>query len=75
MHNKAELRKRERELAIRIRNLRLANVLKQEYIADKMGISTSTYSKLENARATIIVKHLWGIAQVLDIPPGILIGV
>lgn len=67
MKNKTQLRQQERELAIRIRALRLARNLKQEYIADTMGISTATYCKLENAKATLTVKHLWGIAHALNI--------
>lgn len=42
--------------------------LKQEYMANKMGISQSTYSKLENGTLTITDEHITAFTKTLNLP-------
>lgn len=49
----------------RIKEERLKNKLKQEEIADKIGISTAFYSRIENGKAKINLKRLFEISEIL----------
>ena len=41
----------------------------QEYVAELLGISTNSYSKIENGHTAIISKRLFAIADALKITP------
>lgn len=51
-----------------IRGLRLERQYSQEYMALRLGISQSTYSRLEQGRIPLTWPRLNQIAQVFDIP-------
>lgn len=48
----------------RIRKIRETKGFKQDYIADKLGISTTAYSKMENGETKITLDKLEKIAEV-----------
>lgn len=51
----------------KIKKIREINDLSQEKMAEKLGIATSTYSKIERGKSDIGVKRLEEIAQILNI--------
>jgi transcriptional regulator with XRE-family HTH domain len=51
----------------RIRAARVAKDLKQEYVAEQMGIKQPAYSKIENGQTDITVSQLRQIAAILSI--------
>jgi transcriptional regulator with XRE-family HTH domain len=54
-------------IANNIKNLREIKNLKQEYIAEKLGISQRAYSKIERGEVDVSFSRLEQIAKVLDI--------
>ena len=48
----------------RIRKIRETKGFKQDYIADKLGISTTAYSKMENGETKITLEKLHKIAEI-----------
>lgn len=55
-----------KELAERIRSKRASKGLKQEDIADRLGIAIGTYSNIERGKTDITVSRLYEIADILD---------
>lgn len=54
-------------LAELIRSKRAGKGLKQEDIADRLGISIGTYSNIERGKTDITVSRLYEIADILDV--------
>lgn len=52
----------------KIRSLRELKKLRHEDMADRLGISPSAYSRLENGETKLDVERLKTIAEVLEIP-------
>ncbi|WP_198045129.1 helix-turn-helix domain-containing protein [Spirosoma montaniterrae] len=50
-----------------IRQLRLHKNFKQEYMAEQLGISTATYSKIENGKIKLSTERLHRIAATLGL--------
>ena len=50
-----------------IRRLRLKKKLSQEFLADKIGISQTAFSKLENGKTQISLKRLQIILTALEV--------
>ena len=49
-----------------IRKIRLIKNLKQEHVAERLGISLKTYQKMENGEAPVSVERLNTIADVFE---------
>lgn len=49
-----------------IRKIRLIKNLKQEHVAERLGISLKTYQKMENGEAPVSVERLNTIAEVFE---------
>ena len=59
---------------IGIRKIREERGIKQEYIADKMGITQSSYGRLEKDDNRLTVNKLIQISAILDIAVSVLFG-
>jgi XRE family transcriptional regulator, regulator of sulfur utilization len=55
-----------KELAERIRSRRASKGLKQEDIAEQLGIAIGTYSNIERGKTDITVSRLYEIANILN---------
>jgi transcriptional regulator with XRE-family HTH domain len=55
-------------IGTRIKRFRELKNLTQEHIAEKLGISQNSYSRLENESVKITTERLKEIAVVLDVP-------
>lgn len=56
------------EILERIKKIRNLKGVKQKYIALQMGMSQSTYSKIENGNQKLTFEVIEKIADVLNIP-------
>ena len=56
------------KLGYKIRKVREAKDLKQEYMAQKLNISQNVYSKLERGDIKITTERLAMISDILDVP-------
>jgi len=54
------------QYALRIRKIRVSQGYSQEYMALKMGITLSAYSKLERGMVELTVTRLVQIAEILE---------
>lgn len=54
-------------LGDRIRDLRIANKLTQERVADQLGISRQKYARIENGTNSITLELLTQISSFLDV--------
>lgn len=57
-----------KSLLCNIRKVHESKHLKQEYIAEQIGVSPATYSKIENNRTSLSAVRLQQIATVLQVP-------
>ena len=64
-----------KEIAANIRHKREYRNYTQEYLALKLNISQNAYSKMEMAKTKLSLQRLYEIADILDIPPGELLGI
>jgi len=55
-------------IATRIRTIREVRNLKQDYMADRLGISQNAYSRLENGQTRITLERLQRVSELLDTP-------
>ncbi len=62
-----------KHIAQNIRKIRESKGFSQEYVAFKLGITQSTYSKIEKDVSNISVKRLFDISAVLDTNPSSLL--
>lgn len=62
-----------KELAVRIKAIRTKKGLKQEEMAEKLGMNQSHYAKLENGKIEIKMERLSKIASIFDMKVGDLI--
>jgi DNA-binding XRE family transcriptional regulator len=61
--------KTKKEIAMQIRNIRMANNFTQVYVANQIGISQPEYSKLENAhRKKPNLEVLGKLCQLFEVP-------
>jgi transcriptional regulator with XRE-family HTH domain len=60
-------------IGTKIRTLRELKGYSQEYMAEKLGISQSNYSRLENSEAEITLTRLEEVSEILDIDPLVLL--
>lgn len=58
----------------RIRELRKERGLTQEYLALESGVTRNVLIQVEHGRRGLLFERLFDIAEVLDIPPGDLLG-
>lgn len=56
----------------KIRTIRQSENYTQEYIAEKLGIDTVNYGRMERGKAKLTVDRLLEICTILNIEPGIL---
>ena len=61
------------EAGIKIKKVREFKNLSQEFVAQKLGISQESYSRLENGQTKLDLKRLQDIATVLEIDPTLLL--
>lgn len=57
------------DLGLKIKKIRELKNYKQEYMADKLGISQSAYSRYENMETEVSEDMLKQIAEVLEVTP------
>lgn len=62
-------------IADQIRRLRTAKSFSQDYMADRLGITQQAYSKIENHISEATLSRLQQIAQILDVPLPLLLGI
>lgn len=62
-------------IADQIRRLRTAKSFSQDYMADKLGITQQAYSKIENHVSEASLSRLQQIAQILEVPLPLLLGI
>lgn len=62
-----------RIMRFRLRELRDANGLTQEQMAERLGISVSLYNGLENGKRRMNADYIEGAAAIFEIPPSELI--
>ena len=55
------------EISVRIKKIRNLRGVKQEYIALQMGMSQSTYSKIENGNQKLTFEVIGKIANTLNV--------
>ena len=55
-----------------IRRIREWKGYRREYLADKLGMHLTSYGNIERGQSDLTVKRLLQIAQILEVPPGIL---
>ncbi len=58
-----------KELLEKIRNLRLAKGYTQEYMAEKIGIDTVNYGRIERGQTKITMDRFFKICEILEISP------
>lgn len=56
-----------KEINLKIKQLRELKSYTQEYMADKLNVSNSTYSRIETGMQDITISRLAEIATVLDV--------
>lgn len=61
-------------LGLNIRKIRELKDFSQQYIADKLSISQSSYSDIENGKVLLSEKRLEEIASVLEVSPEVIKG-
>ena len=61
-------------VGVKIKKHREERGLTQDYIANEMGITQSTYSRLEKDDKTLSVSRLVEIAKILDVSISVLFG-
>lgn len=54
-----------KKYALRLRKIRISHDYSQEYMALKMGMAISTYSKLEQGKTELTVNRLVQISEIL----------
>ena len=68
-HNKTELKKYNYLIGQTIKAIRDLKGFKQDYVAEKLGISSGHYSNLENGHKTCTLYILIRLCQILDTTP------
>lgn len=58
-----------KEIHLRIRNVRSAQGMSQEYVASKIGISQNAYSRIELGLAKLSIERMLKIAVILNVSP------
>lgn len=64
----------DKSIGLKIRKVREIKNFNQSYVADKLSISQSAYSDLENGKVRVTEKKLQEIANVLEVTPEIIEG-
>lgn len=54
----------------KLKEIRLKNNYKQEYVASELGITQKAYSKLENGQTCLTVDKIFKLAKIYNISPG-----
>lgn len=65
---------RNNAIGIKIRKIREIKSFSQEYVANKLSISQSAYSNIENEKTPVTAKNLEQIAAILEVTPEIIKG-
>ena len=68
-YNKTELKKYNYLIGQKIKAIRDLKGFKQDYVAEKLGISSGHYSNLENGHKTCTLYILIRLCQILDTTP------
>ena len=61
-------------IGIKIRKIREIKNLSQSYLADKLSVSQSAYSDLENGKIRVTQQKLKEIADILEVTPEVIEG-
>ncbi len=64
----------DKAIGLKIRKVREIKNFSQEYVANKLSISQSAYSNIENGKTSITNENLTAIATVLDVTPEVIEG-
>ena len=56
-----------KEINLKIKQLREVKSYTQEYMAEKLNVSNSTYSRIETGQQDITISRLAEIANILDV--------
>ena len=62
------------DIGQKLKNIRELKNLKQEYVAERLGISTRAYSKIETEETQLTIKRLNEISEILGVSPQEIIG-
>lgn len=52
----------------KIKNIRQSKSISQTVLANNIGMSQNAYSKIELGHTQLMLKHLYGISDVLEVP-------
>ena len=55
------------EINKKLKNLRRQKKYTQAYIADRLGVTTRAYSKIENGETNLTIEKLYRITDILDV--------
>lgn len=61
-------------IGFKLKKIREIKNYSQDYVADKLSVSQSTYSDIENGKRNITEQELQKIAETLDITPEVIKG-
>lgn len=64
----------DKTIGLKIRKVREIKNFSQEYVANKLSISQSAYSNIENGKTSITNENLTDIATILDVTPEVIEG-
>lgn len=64
----------EKEFGTRIKNLRKERNLRQQYVADQVGISRNTLSHVENGDKFPSMEVVINLSSLFEVPIGMLLG-
>jgi transcriptional regulator with XRE-family HTH domain len=64
----------EKNIGFKIRKVRELKNLSQNYVADKLSLSQSTYSETENGKTQVTDQKLNQIATILEVSPEVIKG-
>ncbi len=58
-----------KEILDKIRQIRLSRGYTQEYMADKLGIDTVNYGRIERGQSKLTIDRFLRICEILDVKP------
>lgn len=58
----------------KIKQIRELKNISQEFVANKLGIATRTYSKIETGETQLTINRLNEISEILEVPPMEILG-
>lgn len=64
----------DKAIGLKIRKVREIKSFSQEYVANKLSVSQSAYSNIENGKTPVTSENLKTIAEILEVTPEVIEG-